>query len=297
MNKLRNVGRDEPLTTEQSQYILDRVVYAARRELVGRKLLPIRKIDPSTQTFGYDTLTESADAQTDIAWPGREALDDVSLARTSVAVPTVHKEFIINKLDLAASRLSGTPLNTTTAESAGYKVGLEEDALLILGYSRDGTNYDINGLYNAANNSEATNNTWSSAPEHATTGICASVNDAITLLMADNIFPPFNMVLNPAQYNQAAVFITSTAVPYLTWIKERIQGEVYVTPSITAGTGMILKANPIGMFEYIVAEDFTVETETMSAREGAGLFGRVYVRGLPIIYDTNAICKMTVLGG
>jgi len=297
MNKFRNVGRDEPLTTEQSQYILDRVVFAARRELVGRRLLPIRKIDPSTQTFGYDTLTESSDAQIDVAWPGREALDNIGLGRTSVAIPTVHKEFIINKLDLAASRLSGTPLNTVTAESAGYKVGLEEDKLLILGYSRDGTNYDINGLYNAAANSESTSNTWSSAPEHATTGICASINDAISELMTDNIFPPYNFTCNPAQYNQAAKFITSTAVPYLTWIKERIQGEIYVSASITAGTAMITKANPIGMFEYVVAEDFTVDTETMSAREGSGLFGRVYARGLPVVYDTNAICKMTVLGG
>jgi len=297
LNKFRNVGRDEPLSTEQSQYILDRVVFAARRELIGRRLLPIRKIDSSTQTFGYDTLTEVANAAIDIAWPGRETLDIVNLTRDTVAVPTVHKEFLINKLDLAGSRLTGTPLNTTTAESAGYKVGLEEDTLLILGYARDGSNYDINGLYNAAGNSETTSNTWSSAPEHATTGICASINDSITLLMADNIFPPYNLCLHPTQYNQAAVFITNTAVPYLTWIKERIGGEIYPTATMAAGTGLLTKANPIGMFEYVVAEDFTVETEVLSAREGSGLFGRVYARGLPVVYDSNAICKLTVLGG
>jgi uncharacterized linocin/CFP29 family protein len=288
MNKLRDVGRDEPLTAEQGQYILDRVVFAARRELVGRRLLPIRKIDAGTATFGYDTLTEVADAQIDIAWPGRETLDIVNLTRSTVPVPVVHKEFLINKLDLAASRLSGTPLNTTQAESAGYKVGLEEDKLLILGYSRDGTNYDINGLYNAAGNSEATALDWGTAANIAT-----SINNTIALLMADNIFPPFNLCLHPTQYNQAAVFVSGTAVPYLTWIKERIQGDIYPTATITDGTGMMTKANPIGMFEYVVAEDFTVETEQQSAREGSGLFGRVYARGLPVVYDANAICKMT----
>lgn len=290
MNKLRFVGADEPLTTEQGQYILDRVVFAARRELVGRRLLPIRKIDAGTATFGYDTLTEVADAAIDIAWPGRETLDLVNLARETVAVPTIHKEFLINKLDLAASRLSGTPLNTTTAESAGYKVGLEEDRLVILGYSRDGTNYDINGLYNAAGNSEATDLDWGTAANIAT-----SINNTVALLMADNIFPPYNLCLNPTQYNQAAVFVSGTAVPYLTWIKERIMGEIYPTATITAGTGMMTKANPIGMFEYVVAEDFTVETEVQSAREGSGLFGRVYARGLPVVYDSNAICKMTTI--
>ena len=193
--------------------------------------------------------------------------------------------------------MTGTPLNTTTAESAGYKVGLEEDTLLILGYSADGTTCDINGLYNAAANSETTNSTWSSDPGNAATGIPHSINAAITLLMADNIFPPYNLVLNPTQYNQAAVFIANTAVPYLTWIKERIGGEIYPSATITAGTGMICKANPVGMFEFVVAEDLTVETETLSKKEGESLFGRVYVRGLPIVYDGNAICKMTVLGG
>lgn len=290
MNRLRDVGVDEPLTTEQGKYILDRVVYAARRELIGRRLMPIRKIDGSTQTFGYDTLTEAANAAIDIAWPGRETLDIVNLTRSTVAVPTVHKEFIINKLDLAASRLSGTPLNTTTAESAGYKVGLEEDTLLILGYSRDGTNYDINGLYNAAGNSEATSLDWGTAANIAT-----SINNTVSLLMADNIYPPYNLTLNPTQYNQAAVFVSNTAVPYLTWIKERIGGEIYPTATITAGTGMMTKANPIGLFEFVVAEDFTVSTEIMSKREGGGLFGRVYVRGLPVVYDSNAICKMTTI--
>lgn len=287
MNKFRNVGRDEPLTTEQGQYILDRVVFAARRELIGRRLLPVRKIDSSTQTFGYDTMTEVANAAIDIAWPGRETLDIVNLARETVAVPTVHKEFLINKLDLAGSRLSGTPLNTTTAESAGYKVGLEEDTLLILGYSRDGTNYDINGLYNAAGNTYG-GATWGTA-----TNIPLSINNAVSALMTDNIFPPYNLCLHPDQYNEAAVFVANTAVPYLTWIKERIGGEIYPTATVTAGTGMMTKANPIGMFEYVVAEDFTVETEVMSAREGGGLFGRVYARGLPVVYDSNAICTIT----
>jgi uncharacterized linocin/CFP29 family protein len=289
MHTFRQVGRDEPLSAEQGQYILDRVVFAARRELVGRRLMPIRKIDASTQTFGYDVLTEVADAATDISWSGmRETLDDIGKARTSVAVPTVHKEFVINKLDLAGSRLTGIPLNTTTAESAGYKVGLEEDGLLINGYTHDGTTYDINGLYQAAANDENTALHWSTD-----TNIDDSISKTITLLMADNIFPPYNLVLNPQEFNNARDFIGNTAVSWLTWIKEQIGGEIFVSPTMAAGYGMMLKANPTGLFEYVIAEDFTVETETMSKREGEGLFGRVYIRGLPVIYDRNAICKMS----
>ena len=78
-------------------------------------------------------------------------------------------------------------------------------------------------------------------------------------------------------------------------MNENIGGEIFVTPTITAGTGMMTKANPVGMFEYVVAEDLTVETEILSKKAGENLFGRVYVRGLPVVYDSNAICKMTTI--
>jgi uncharacterized linocin/CFP29 family protein len=288
MNTLRYVGHDEPLTTEQGQYIMDRVVYAARREMTGRKLMPIRKIDSGAQTFGYDTLTESANAALDLGWPGRETLDIVNLTRSTVAIPTVHKEFQINKLDIAASRMSGTPLNTTTAESAAYKVALEEDTLLLLGYAGDTGNYDINGLYNAAGNSRSAAGDWGTSAN-----IVTDINAMIALLLADNITPPYNLVLHPDQYVETLANIANTAVQYKTWVKENIGGDIYVSATQTASTGIMTKANPVGMFEFVVAEDLTVETETLSKKEGESLFGRVYVRGLPVVYDSNAICKIS----
>lgn len=293
MNTLRYVGKDEPLTTEQGQYIKARAVFAARRAFVARKLFgtAIRKIDSGSQTFGYDTLTEASNAALDFQWPGRESQDIVNLARTTVGIPNLHKEFEINKLDLASSNMTGAPLNTSTAESAAYKVSLLEDTTLILGYSADGTNYDINGLYNAAGNSEATSLDWGTAAN-----IVTSINNTIALLLADNIMPPYNLTVHPDQYVQSRVLIANTAVSYLQWITESLQGgSVYVTPSITAGTGLMSKANPDGMFEYVMAEDLTTETEILSKKQGENLFGRVYVRGLPVVYDANAVSKMTTI--
>ncbi len=57
----------------------------------------------------------------------------------------------------------------------------------------------------------------------------------------------------------------------------------------------MMKANPVGMFEYVVAEDLAIETEIESVRSGKGLFGRAYVRGLPVVYQANALCKMTTI--
>ena len=294
MNTLRYVGRgDEALTTEQGLLIRENAVKAARRTFVGRKLFggSVRKIDSGAQTYGYDTLTEVSSAAFDYTWPGRLSIDAINLARTTVAIPNLHKEFEINKLDLAASRLSGTPLNTSTSDSVAYKVALLEDATLILGYAADGTTFEINGLYNAANNSDTTNGDWGTAAN-----IVASINTAKGLLLADNIVPPYNLTLHPDQYAQLFPLIANTAVSYMQWVEQAIQGgTVNCSPAMTAGTGMMTKANPEGMFEYVLAEDFTTETESTSVKEGNNLFGRHYIRGLPVVYDSNAICKMTII--
>lgn len=293
MNKLRYVGTDEPLTTEQGAYIKERAVFSARRAFVGRKLFgtALRKIDEGAQTFGYDTLTEVSSASLDFQWPGRESSDIVNLARSTVAIPVLHKEFEINKLDLASSNMSGTPLNTTNAESAAYKVALLEDTLLIEGYAADGSTYDINGLYNAAGNSQTGAGGWNTGAN-----IVTDINGAMGKLLADNIMPPYNLTLHPDQYTETLALIANTAVSYLQWIVESMQGgSVYVTPAITATTGMMTKANPDGMFEYVMAEDLTTATEVLDLTRGNNLFGKVYVRGLPVVYDSNAICTIATI--
>jgi len=292
MNTLRNVGRDEPLTVEQGLALRQAAVFAARRSFVGRKLFgnATRRIDSGAQTFGYDVMTEVSTAAFDYNWPGRESQDIVNLARTSVAIPNLHKEFEINKLDLASSRMTGAPVNTTTAESAAYKVGYLEDSMLINGYTADATVYEVSGLYKSALN------TVGGADWATLTNINKNTNEAIAALLADGELPPYNAVLSAETYGYTLGFVSGTAVSYLQWMKEAMQGgSVYMSPVLTDGTGMLCTANPEGKFEYVLAEDLTVETETLDIQHGQNLFGRVYVRGLPIIYDTNAICTMTGL--
>jgi uncharacterized linocin/CFP29 family protein len=289
MKSMRFVGVDEQLSTEQGQVIRDRAVTAARRQFIGRKLFPIGPIlGEGAQTFGYDTLTEVSDARIDVGWPGSESKDIVNLARTSAAIPTVHKEFEIPKLDLASSRLNGTPLNLSVVDSAAYKVALQEDSLLILGWSRDGSNYDINGLYNSAGNTE------SSSLDYGTkANIETSLLNAIGLLEADGVYAPYNMVLNPTQYAQTLATIANTGITYREYVEKTIEGTLYQTPAVTAGTGLICKANADGFFEYVMAEDLSTYTEVLA--KSRNLWGRVYVRGLPVVYDANAICQLTTI--
>lgn len=290
MKPLRFVGRDEPLTTEQGLYLLQQAIKIARRDFVGRKLLPIRFIDPATQTFGYDTLTEMSAARIDPKYPGKETLDITNLTRTPVNIPTLHKEFQIPKADLDASRMTGVPLNTQYSDAATYQVGLLEDIMLITGTTTQGT--VINGLYNAAGNSEDTDLGWGTVAN-----IITSINDTIALLAADHIYKPYNLMISPTEEGAASQLIGTGPSTYLDWVQKRIGGQIFVSEAMTAGLGLMSKANPVGLFEYVVAEDLTIKTEQENLRSGEGLFGKVYVRGLPVVYNSNALCKMTNIGG
>jgi len=293
MNPIRQVGQDSILNTEQGKFIKQTAVEAARRQFVGRKLVgPSGIFGPLGRgviTFNYDTRTHGSDARIDYGWPGAESKDIQNFARTAVTIPNVHQEFEINALDLAASQLTGQPLNMSEVESKSYKVALKEDELIIQGWSRDGgSTYEINGLYNAAGNSEGSDLDWGTKANIET-----SIVNALGLLEADNIPGPFNLTLNPVQKSQANALIANTSKSWVSWIRETIGGEVYSSPAVTPDTGLITPVNPQGMFELVLAEDLTVHLETLP--KSGNLFGKVYIRGLPVVYDSNAICKLTTI--
>ncbi len=68
----------------------------------------------------------------------------------------------------------------------------------------------INWLDAAAGNSEATSLSWGTA-----TNIPLSINATIALLVADHIYRPYNLLLNPTQEGYAMALIANTATPWI----------------------------------------------------------------------------------
>jgi uncharacterized linocin/CFP29 family protein len=291
MNTLRYVGAiDEPLTKEQGEYIKTTAVRAAQLSLKGRDIFGsnVRTIDAGAQSYGYDFEKETAPAALDFQWPGRLSLDIQNFEREIVPIPNLHAETEINKLDLASSRLNGTPLNTSGIENRSRQVARLIDEVLIKGYSNNGSTYLIKGLYTAAGND------LSSALDFGTpANIVEAINTAYGMLLDAGREGPYKLVLHPQQYAQLLPLIGSTAKSYLQWIEETLKGPVIISDTLAAGTGMMIPVNPQGAYEVVIAEDLTVETGITTLKEGSNLFARVYFRGLPVIYDTTAICKLT----
>ena len=283
---MKGFGADATVTEEQYRQIQAAVVETARRTLIGRQIIGVAPpAGLGVQQFSFDKLTDVADA--DLAYKFKQSFDNVDLQRTNVNVPILQRDFKIEHRDLLSSRNSGTPLDISAARSAAYKVALLEDQLILKGH----TNYSIEGLYDGAGNAEAT------SKDFATFGNPTDkIELAKTVLQADDIMGPYHLVLNPAQKIQLEASLSSTGVRELPTIEALLEGGmIFSSNTQTAATGMMLSAEgqSRGQFEYKLSSDFDTAIELIPLTKDGGLEGKVYVAGVPVIKDANAICTLT----
>jgi len=142
---------------------------------------------------------------------------------------------------------------------------------------------------------QSAGNSYTTQSDFGTAGIPLEVvAGAIDLMQADNITGPYNLVLNPTQYMELATSILGYGAGEreIAMVKEILEGgNIYSTSFQPAGTGMLLADASAGFFEMIVAQDMTTETEVL--QKSKDLWGRVYECVIPVVYDANAICKLT----
>jgi len=276
------------IPTEWYRQLRREIVDVAREKNIARKLIAVRgPVGLGVQQWSFDTLNDMSEAE--LTWNFTTGSEDMlNFTRTNVNIPILHKDFKIDRRDVESAQRYRLNLKTETARVAGEKVTEMENDLVVLGYSSDGTNYDINGLYNAANNTEST------ALDFGTYGnALKKVRAAVKLLLDDKIYPPYNLVLHPTQWSELAGSIDTTAggsVDEMARIKQLIQGDIIVAPQLTDGTGMLLATPGQRKFELIVAQDMTVETDFDRKRN---IVGHVFEAVVPVVYDSNAICKLT----
>ena len=275
---------------EYYRQIKDAIVFTARKQAVARKIINTRNISGGigVQQWTYDTANEVSDAL--LTYQFTDTAEDwIELTRTDVPIPLLHKEYRISRRDLAAAARGGFGISTATVSSAAYKVMNLENQLILNGFAADGTNYDIKGLYQSAGNSTA-------GSDFGTGNPLESVAAAIDKMQADNITGPYNLILNPTQYMELATSILGSGAGEreIAMVKEILEGgNIYSTSFQPAGTGMLLADASAGFFEMIVAQDMTTETEVL--QKSKDLWGRVYECVIPVVYDANAICKLTTI--
>lgn len=291
MDPLRLVGRAQaPLVEEEWKQLDEAIVKAARRVLVGRKVLPVYNLaDVGVMEVQWDELTELSPAT--ISMYGETPIEDIiTYTRKSLVVPIIHKDFRIHWRDIIASRRKGTPLDTANAESAALVVARLEDELILTGEYAGSPKLGIEGLATATGrNTVASAGAWATSPNAVNT-----VKNAMEELTVDNFYGPYDLILQPSAFLDAHTFIGNTAVMQIDKIRELISGNVYVTPALRAADGgtdnALLMETGAENADLCVAQDLKTFYKELGDMNH---FFKVYEAVVPRIKRPTAICEIT----
>jgi uncharacterized linocin/CFP29 family protein len=225
---------------------------------------------------------------------GNEDMLDVQL--TNSKVPVYWKDYKVNRRLYEGWMVNNVDMDTSAAQAALYQAASTENAAIINGVSRDGTNYDLNGLYRGAGN------TFAASCDFGTYGNGMAAIAGMKKLLIDDGIPayniPLNLVLASTQYGQAE---SSTNNGQDEWPRmERMLngGSIYSVPEtiLAAGTGMLLPTPSAGRayVDFYLTSNWKTDHGVDSKHPNTSdLFGRCYSAGVLRIKQSTAICTAT----
>lgn len=171
------------------------IISVLREPTVGYKLMPLNTDfkglgKESIEHFNY---TARGAAKTAYGFD-RSGYDTVDASGTILKVPVLQTSVKIPRRTFEAIVNNGVPLSNDLALDMVRAINKQVDALVINGYTLDGTNYDIKGMTQVAGTSVtgATVQTFGNSYK--------AIQSAITnLILAGVEAPAYNAVMNPTQ--------------------------------------------------------------------------------------------------
>lgn len=274
------------------------IIAPLQHRLIGRRLVPLNK-DLSGAGMGMQSVDYWTYANMSAAEINYDIMenneDTVDTTEGTIRVPVIQKPYKIPYRAYQSYLMQGIPVDSDLAVQAAYLVAYEEDKLILDGWAPDGTNYVVNGLYKSANNTET------SALDFGTYGnAIEKVGKATTLLEADSVYGPYNLVLNPAQKNELMASESTTGRSEWDRVMGMLneQGEgvgtIYSSPIMTVDTGMMLPVSDSVYFDLIEAKSpFNVLGEDSKQGSVSPIYGSVIDAITIRAKHTNAICTLT----
>lgn len=282
-----------------AKYFDKELIMPLQQRFVGRKLVP-KNNELSGKGIGMDsvdvwTLKQLAAASTSLGLPTGFG-DTADVTSSTLNLPVLAEPFVLPRRMYESYKMGGINIDADLSILAAYQVQLAEEALILDGWKPDGTNYVINGLYQAAGNAEATAagfDTYGNATEKVTL--------AKALLEADSVYGPYNLVLNQTQYNELLASESTTGKPEWDRVMNILNdgqsngpAQIFSSPTQTAGTGMMLAISNKTHFDLVIPQEYTNQlNEDPKLGNLSPLYGMVYESMAPRIKHANAICKLT----
>lgn len=232
------------LTLEEKRKIRKNIIDVAETKLVARKILSPLGVDKGAQEFGYDKLTDMADAEIISKFsPGSK--DTLNLTRKAKGIPILHKGYSLSRIDMFSSKR----LKSASQDRATKKVARLEDDIIINGDSTFG----IDGLADVYNNAVTAGQNWGSGTLTDDQNPYQDIVNLKATIETDGFDCKFIM-LHPTNAAEARKKVPGAAGTWMEMIKEEVPN-ILVTPSVTEGT---IYGGDIGadIAELVIAEEF-----------------------------------------
>lgn len=282
-------------------YFDKKMVPPLQQQLIGRKLFASTLTLPKGKfELDYDTITEMGSAIISYDLPDDSTKRDmIEATDANLKLAVISKGWKIPRSQWEAYLSEGKDLRTKAMISAAQVNGLAEDDLLMQSWKPDGSTAKINGLYGSAGNTDST------SADFGTFGnAMAEVGTCLAAIAADDVPTAsvnWNLSLNSVQYYELAQSIDTgvrefeEVVKMLNPAAGMPAGGIFMSPDITADTGMLSPVDPSGQYiELVVGQNMkNVLGEDSKIPDISPIYGTTYEVIAPVVYQTDAICTMT----
>jgi len=223
-----------PLSSDEWAALDRAVVEAARRVLVGRRILPLYgPLGAAVQTVAVDRL--SGPPRAALTLTGEEATASLAAVRRFLPLTLIHADLVVHWRDLEATRRFGLPLETTAAAAAAVRCAHTEDDLIFNGRPDLG----LEGLRTVEGRVVEVLSDW------ALMGNAFRDIVTATQRLAAGGFPgPYAVVTSPALYATLHRVYENTGVLEIEQIRRLAAAGVFVTPALPEPSALVLNVGP-----------------------------------------------------
>ena len=281
MGTTRMFETDMPLRGEEMEQLQSVVIEAARRQLIGRRILEIYgPLGAGIQGVPADRFEDVDLAEVDQL--GEEESEAFGVGkRNQLTIPILYKDFILHWRDIELARQLDTQIDFSAGAGAASVVAAKEDDLIFNGNQSLG----LEGLTNASGRLTHLIEDWTESGRPYT-----DVVKMTTKLVENGQFGPYAMVVHPNLYAKMLRVHQGTNVLEIEHIRELVTAGVYKSPVLKENSGILVSVGRQN-FDLAIAEDMNVSY--LGAERMNHPF-RVYECLVPRIKRPAAICSFAL---
>ncbi|MDG6245085.1 MAG: encapsulin [Methanolobus sp.] len=224
-------------------------------------------------------------------------IDTVDFALTNSKIPIVWKDYTIDRRLYEAMRMKGTEVDASAALDAAYMVNSAEETMILRGVSRDGTNYEMNGLYEGAGIDYD-----SSTNVGAFGGIQDAVVGAYELMDVADVPTDalkWNLTMAPNIYNKVLQSRNASGHREIPELLDLLNGgNIFKSGTLASGKALLSPTPDTGsqyVDFYLSQEVFTEHGIDSKHPDTGPIYGRVYEAGVLRIRKNAVLAKLSNL--